>query len=100
MQTPYNLQRLRELRRRGQSPELPVLVTDQHEWMAQFGALGIRVRQSDSAENWDAIAGLEVILDLPDSLAWTPLMKAVRDAKPRRLQVLAEDGLTTLWYAR
>lgn len=62
--------------------------------------MAIRVRPDDSAHDWEAIAGLDVVLGMPDSGEWTPLMKSVRDCKPRRLSVLREDGLTTMWRGR
>lgn len=100
MQTPFDLRQLRTLRRNGQSPSLPVFLTNNWQFQSnlqQCGAMVIRVNPGDSSEDWEAIAGLEVILALPDLRPWTPLMQAVRDSRPRRLQVIADDGLTTIW---
>lgn len=97
MQTPFNLIQLRELRRHGKSPGLPVFLTNRHDWTAQFGAMSIYVKNSDSEQDWQAVAGLDVILDLPQTPGWTPLMKSVREAHPRRLRVLGAAGLSTMW---
>lgn len=62
--------------------------------------MAIRVKPEDSEQNWEAVAGLDVILGIPDLEEWTPLMKVVRESNPRRLRVLTEDGLSTMWYAQ
>lgn len=103
MQTPFNLDRLRTLRRSGQSPSLPVFVTSNWVFFANMercGAMAIRVRPEDCEHDWEPVAGLDVVLGIPDREEWTPLMKAVRDSNPRRLRVLSEEGLTTMWYAQ
>jgi hypothetical protein len=104
MQTPFNLHRLRELRKHGQSPSLPVFIAPMGDWvfttnMEAMGALAIRVKPADFQQNWDALAGLEVILNLPHERLWSPLMRAVRDSHPRRLQALVDNCLTTFWWA-
>lgn len=64
--TPLELQFLRDLRRRGQSPGMAVFVTD--DWgfansMEDIGTLMIRVRSiTDLDHDWSALAGLWVIL--------------------------------------
>jgi len=62
--------------------------------------MAIRVRPDDSAHDWSAVSGLDVILGLPDNERWTPLMNAIRDRSPRRLRVLTSDGLAALWYGK
>jgi hypothetical protein len=100
MQTPFNLRRLRELRRLGQAPSLPVVVTD--NWIfngniERMGALSIMVRPQHSAENWEAVAGLDVVIATDDTAEYTPLMKAIRESRPRRLRLAGDNGMTVIW---
>ena len=103
MQTPFNLGRLRLYRRAGQAPSLPVFVT--HNWqlstnMEQAGVMAIRVKPDDARQEWSAVAGLDVILAIPEAPVWFALAKAIRDANPRRVRFLTDEGLTTLWYGQ
>lgn len=66
MKTPYDLERLHALRRRGQCPQMPVFVTDSWKWAQRIpdcGALCIRVQSpSDHRHDWSALVGLHCIL--------------------------------------
>ncbi len=90
---------MRELRAYGKSPALPIFVTDNWVFngnMERMGALSIMVRPQNSSENWDAVAGMDVILCVKETEEIRPLVRAVRDARPRRLRN-AGNGLTTMW---
>lgn len=102
MRMPNNLWQLHELRKLGKSPVLPVFVVGMKAWifhtnMESMGALSIRVRPEDAKQDWQALAGLDVIIHFPEIPAWRDLMHAIRDSKPRRLRTLSERGLTTMW---
>jgi hypothetical protein len=74
------------LRRRGQSPALPVFVTDigtlAHN-LREIGAMVVWATTDAPKWDWRPVAGLEVIL----ALGWTyrDLAERVKDANPRRL---------------
>jgi hypothetical protein len=98
---PYNLERLNLFRRNGQVPKFAVFVTNHWrlvETMNEIGAMAIHVRPEDASLDWSSMGGVDVILDVPDTDRWTPLMIAIRDAKPRRFRVFADGVLGTLWY--
>lgn len=66
MRTPFELEALRILRRRGQCPTMTVFVTDCWAWadkLEDLGCLAIRVRNPQDAEHdWSPLSGLSVIL--------------------------------------
>jgi hypothetical protein len=77
---------LGHLRRRGQSPALPVFVTDigslAHN-LREIGAMVVWATPDSKNWDWRPVAGLEVILAL--GFTYRELAERVRDANPRRL---------------
>lgn len=98
--TPVELTYLRQLRRRGQAPELAVFVTDDWRFADritdEIGSMMIRVRSiTDLEHDWSPIAGLWVILWFArateqQAKGAAALMLA---QKAQRVWYLAEDRL-------
>lgn len=103
--TPHGLSLLANLRRMGQSPELAVIVTDDWRFVTlaeEIGALAIYAKPEHHTCDWAPLAGLWVIYiprdgDTPETLR---LAKAMREARPQRLQSLLDGELTCMWFSR
>lgn len=89
MQTPFELQALATLRRRGQCPSRVVFVTDNWAWASKLedlGCLAIRVRSpSDADHDWSPFNGLTVVL-LERSGNYAALGQAILAAGPLTLE--------------
>jgi len=87
---PWNLRRLRQLRADHQAPAMPIFVVPNRRDEDRFtalGALAINCRPADHDADWSPVAGLDVILVLPEYSEWTELVLAVRDkGRPRMLR--------------
>jgi hypothetical protein len=77
---------LGHLRRRGQSPALPVFVTDigsLAQNLREIGAMVVWATPDSKNWDWRPVAGLEVVLAL--GFTYRELAAKVKEANPRRL---------------
>ncbi len=89
--TPLELQFLKDLRRRGQVPDMAVFVTD--DWafadsMDDIGTLMIRVQNSgDQEHDWSPLAWLFVILWLknPTAANLESFLRRIEACKPSQI---------------
>lgn len=91
--TPIELQYLRDLRRRGQAPDLAVFITDDWKFAGkitnEIGSMMIRVSDGgDSDYDWSPLAGLWVIL-------W--LKRATEPQIEAFIQVIFEARAQKVW---
>lgn len=98
--TPIELQYLRDLRRRGQAPELAVFVTDDWRFAEkitdEIGAMMIRVHGiTDLDYDWSAVAGLWVVLWFARATEQQShgAAQLMLSAKAQRVWYLAADRL-------
>lgn len=99
MPAPFELRQLADLRRLGKAPAWPIFITDSWEFarrMRDLGALAIRPNEEC---DWTPLAGMDVILAFPDWPENTARMRAIRDARPRRLRLLEDGILSTMWFS-
>lgn len=92
--TPIELQYLRDLRRRGQAPELAVFITDDWRFAErmtdEIGSMMIRVRGiADLNYDWSAVAGLWVVI-------W--FARATRQQAHGAAQLILAEKAQRVWY--
>jgi hypothetical protein len=93
------LESLRQSRRRGQSPALPVIVTDEfltRQSMADVGCVVVSVHR-DEPRDWSPLAGLDVILIFRKPAERRELARAIREARPRRLRAHIDGQLGVMF---
>ena len=96
-----DLRQLRELRRKGKAPAMPVFVGRGRNFLEQnvrdIGCAYVYVGQDWRKYDWSALSGLYVICDLPLIPESVEVLRAIKSARPRRLEAFVDGELSVVF---